>query len=1171
MRKSKTGKTTGTKATGTARKKPVKAKRRTKSPADRPGRITDRAVSEQRRMPSKYGLWEHDLVTGELWWSDELYRIFGLERHDGITLDRFLATVHPKDRGLLRQTIETNKPSRQDYRIILSDKTLKHIHEEVHIQTDAVGRPVRVMGTAEDVTEQRRLEGELQREKLMFQAIVDAELECVKMLAADGSLLMMNPAGLAMIQAESFDQVRGRCVYPLVDEPYREAFKRLAEGVFRGGKGTLEFEMIGLKGRRLRLETYAVPLRDENGEIFALLSVTRDITERKRAEEALDKIHASHEALIQAIPDMVFFKDRDGRYQVVNRAMERSMGRSASHIVGKTDAELSSPSVAAACRQSDQEAIDRGEPQTSVEYYVDPEGVRRSIETVKAPIYEKNGDLAGIVAISRDITERTGAEEALRKSEDQLAQAQSMAHVGNWEWDVLTNQVFWSDEVFRIYGYAPRTVSPDYDLVLRAMHPETKDQFLSAIDAALRGERPFEMDYAFVTPQGAKKTLHTIGRVLRDEAGKPLRMVGTVQDVTDRQRVDAALRESESRFRSLFENAPDAEFLADAESGLIIDVNAAACALLDLPRERIIGMHQAELHPPEEREQMKALFDRHVAQAEDDNPVDPGDALVLRSDGTTVPVEISSQQTLLRGRKVMIGVFRDVSRRKEAELMVRNILETVDEAFIIIDRDFNVLSANRAYGVQAGRPVEEIIGRKCYEISHGISRPCYEVGEECAVRRVLESGEPSSALHTHYDDKKNPIYVETKAFPLKDAVGRVTAAIEIVNNITEKKKLEEQLRQAQKMEAVGLLAGGVAHDFNNILTAIIGYGNLLDMKLASDDPLRSYVEQVLASAARAANLTQSLLAFSRKQIINPRPMDVNDIITRIAKLLRRVIGEDVELKLDLSPGSLAIVADPSQMEQVLMNLCTNARDAMPGGGTLSVVTGTTRMDQEFRQEHGFGKDGAYARIAVTDTGTGMDEQTRERIFEPFFTTKELGRGTGLGLAIVYGIVKQNNGFVSVASEPGSGTTFTLYFPQVAAVVESAAASAKDRAPLRGSGTVLLAEDDQTLRTLIKTILTQFGYDVVESADGQEAIERFSEHPRRFDLLVLDVVMPRKNGRQAFEAIRALRPGIKTLFMSGYSDEMIDRTVLEDDGCRFIAKPVSPADLLKTIRDILPGN
>jgi two-component system cell cycle sensor histidine kinase/response regulator CckA len=385
----------------------------------------------------------------------------------------------------------------------------------------------------------------------------------------------------------------------------------------------------------------------------------------------------------------------------------------------------------------------------------------------------------------------------------------------------------------------------------------------------------------------------------------------------------------------------------------------------------------------------------------------------------------------------------------------------------------------------------------------------------------------------------------------------------------ERRKLESQLLQSQKMEAIGLLAGGVAHDFNNILSAILGYASILQMKMPADDPLKPNVEQVLAASQRAATLTQSLLAFSRKQIINPRPLLVNESLRKFEKLLRRIIGEDLEFNTFYADPDMTVMMDAGQLEQVIINLATNARDAMPRGGNMTLETCLGLIDDAFIKKHGYGTAGSYAMLLVSDTGSGMDEKTRARIFEPFFTTKELGKGTGLGLSTAYGIVKQNNGFITCTSEPGIGTTFRVYLP----VVADQGRKRPERAPIpaaRGTEMVLVAEDDQAMRDLFRSLLQDHGYSVILAADGEEAVAKFRDAAGRIQLLVLDVVMPKKGGKEALDEIRLVQPGIKALFTSGYTADILDRKGIRHEGLHFLSKPVSPSLFLKKVRDVLDG-
>jgi PAS domain S-box-containing protein len=391
----------------------------------------------------------------------------------------------------------------------------------------------------------------------------------------------------------------------------------------------------------------------------------------------------------------------------------------------------------------------------------------------------------------------------------------------------------------------------------------------------------------------------------------------------------------------------------------------------------------------------------------------------------------------------------------------------------------------------------------------------------------------------------------------------------MMTDVTERKRLEGQIRQAQKMEAVGQLAGGVAHDFNNILSAIIGYSHLILEKVEESEPEKKYIEEILKASQRAAALTQGLLAFSRKQAVSLAVIDLSEVIQGNKDFLRRLIREDIELRITCAGEPLSVMADRGQIEQVLMNLVANARDAMPSGGKLSIETQSVTLDQEFIETHGYGKAGAYSMFSVSDSGCGMDKGTQSHIFEPFFTTKEQGQGTGLGLSIAYGIVKKHDGFINIYSEPATGTIFKIYLPLVQATAQVGKREPKVVAPLRGGAeTILVGEDDAALLRLSTKVLGHYGYRVIEAVDGQAALDKFVEYGERIDLVILDAIMPKKNGRDACQEMRRVRPDLKVVFVSGYASDFFAESNEFDVNSVFIQKPVSPDELLATVRELL---
>jgi PAS domain S-box-containing protein len=496
----------------------------------------------------------------------------------------------------------------------------------------------------------------------------------------------------------------------------------------------------------------------------------------------------------------------------------------------------------------------------------------------------------------------------------------------------------------------------------------------------------------------------------------------------------------------------------------------------------------------------------------------------------------------------------------ESEHLITKAVEESGEGVIIADRNGGIEYANPFVEKITGYSEDELIGKNLVEGIHP-----RELSDE--LLKCIAAGQVwSGALKNRRKDGTD-YFEHVSVIPVKEEWGEIKKFVYISKDITKERSLEDQLRQAQKMEVVGRLAGGVAHDFNNILTAIIGYANFLIEGLKEDVLLGPYAEQILSSSEKAASITRGLLAFSRKQIMNPLPVDLNDVIRRLEKLLLSFIGEDIELKTVLADKPLIVMADTVQIEQVLMNLATNARDAMPDGGLLTIKTEAVDIDGEYLDRHPFAKAGRYACVSVTDTGAGMDENTRENIFEPFFTTKGVGRGVGLGLAIVYGIIKQHEGDINVYSELGSGTTFRIYLPLSSSRVKEEKQKGTSP-PNGGTETVLVAEDSAEVRGLIRVVLERAGYRVIEASDGEEAVHKFMENRDTVHLLLFDVTMPRKNGKEAYEEIKGLKPIIKAVFMSGHTAEIIDKKGMLETGIDFVPKPVGPAELLRKIREVL---
>ena len=644
------------------------------------------------------------------------------------------------------------------------------------------------------------------------------------------------------------------------------------------------------------------------------------------------------------------------------------------------------------------------------------------------------------------------------------------------------------------------------------------------------------------------------------------------RDITERKAAEAAVRDSARRLAEAQRLAQIGSWELDLGDNVLL-WSDEIYRIFEIDPRRFGATYQAFLDAihPDDRAMVDAAYCASLAN----RTQYAIDHRLLFPDGRIKHVHEQCKTDFVDGRPSRsYGTVQDITVRKLAEeelrrreSYIRNILDSVDEGILVVDRELRIAAANRAFCASVGLPEAAVVGSRCHETSHGTDRPCCDPDPECPVLRTFASGQVHAAAHVHVDREGSKRQVELKSYPVTDPTGAIVSVIETINDVTERGKLELQLRQAQKMEAIGTLAGGIAHDFNNMLTAIIGYGSLMSDAMAPGDPNRPWLEEVLAAAARAAQLAQDLLAFSRKQVVNPKPVELNAVVHSIDKLLRRLIGEDIELRTETAAVELVVLADAGQLGQVLMNLATNARDAMPRGGVLSIATRAVHHSADRSGAPDAVAPGDYAELTVADTGVGMDETVRTKLFEPFFTTKELGKGTGLGLSIVYGIVKQHGGSIDVCSEPGRGTTFQVLLPLVGEAVEGTGARVA-MVPVLGTETILLAEDDASVRGLITTVLRSQGYRVIAAVDGAEAIEQFAAHEADIDMLILDVIMPRLSGREAYEAVRLRRPDVLALFVSGYDDDLIQAKGTLDEHLHFLAKPLDPSELLGRVRAML---
>jgi PAS domain S-box-containing protein len=629
------------------------------------------------------------------------------------------------------------------------------------------------------------------------------------------------------------------------------------------------------------------------------------------------------------------------------------------------------------------------------------------------------------------------------------------------------------------------------------------------------------------------------------------------------ENVSLELKASEERYRRLFEAARDGILILDAETGVIVDVNPFLIELTGFSREEFLNKALWEIGPFKDVGASKASF----AQLKAHDYIRYEDLPLATRSGGTIAVEFVSNVYLVGDKKVIQCNIRDISVRKRADVDRRRLttaIEQADEMIVITDAHGLITYVNPAFERATGYSREEALGLNPRVLKSGAQ------GDDFyrALWATLASGKTWRGRLINKKKDGTRYTQDTSISPVRDEDGEIVSYVAAARDVTAALALEAQFLQAQKMEAVGRLAGGVAHDFNNVLSVILSYADLISADLKPDEPLRADIQEIRTAGLRAADLTRQLLAFSRRQVLEMKVVNPNDSLLNMEKLLVRLLGADVSLAMLPASDLWNIKVDPGQFEQILMNLAVNARDAMPKGGKLTIETANAVLDEDYARAHSGVQPGDYVGIVVTDTGLGMDRETQARIFEPFFTTKEKGKGTGLGLATVFGIVQQSGGHIWVYSEPGVGTTFKLYIPRFGGVAEQPSKTPPRLEPQHGTETILLVEDDDQVRVLARNILRRHGYTVLDVPNAGEALLMCEQHGATIHLLVTDVVLPRMSGRQLAERLATLRPAMKVLFMSGYTDDAILLHGVLDSDVAFLSKPITPTSLTRKVRAVL---
>ena len=1097
---------------------------------------------------------EYDQQTADL--SSKAAEQFGfpagltVTRHD--LHDRF----HSEDRAEIQRLTEiATSPTGTgsfslEHRVIRPDGTIRwlNVRKQVSFSKGCLQRAVVV---SVDVTDRRLAEEALRSSEARYRLLFESNPHSMWVYDVDSlRILAVNDAAILAYgyPRNEFLNMTIRDFRPQEDVPQLESF------IARLTPGPAHSSMWRHRRKDGTVFNVDVSSHDLPGErVRSRLVLALDITERLQAEKARDELLARLQLQIDRMPLAYIQFDSDIRYSDWNPAAETIFGYSRDEIIGQPvhfmvhpDDHSQIDAIAYRLRAGDVAA-------QSINRNVTKDGRTIICEWHNTPLFASDGKFLGVLSMTMDITDRVRAEEALRESERRLRLALESAGAIAFMWDVK------SDAVTRFFSTEPALPITAEHLgtlndVRARIHPDDLSVFDSRLWAYMSEGTEYRNAYRVVRPDGSAVSLEEYGYFDRAPDGSALCLTGISIDVTDRVAATEAMQASETRYRQLVDLLPTAIFVHADDS--IVYGNPAFMRMMGATRpEELLGRNAFDITHPST---LAAIRPRHELITRTSEVVPGIEMQVVRRDGKSVPVYSVSAPISGYGQPATLVVLSDLTERERATELLQSVLGSVDDTIITIDEFGIVRSVNPAAVEQFAYTEDDLIGQNVNLLmpelyrEEGDGNPANNVRTEIAkligVRREVEGRRRDGTLF--------PAELTVTEFRF-DGERHFTC---VLRDITERKQLEAQFLQAQKMDAVGQLAGGVAHDFNNLLTIINGYSELL---LASDLPVgdrrREKVAIILEAGEQAARLTQQLLAFSRKAIIETKVLDLNEIVSESAKLIRRLIGEDIILAVISAATPVWVKADPSQLEQVIMNLVVNARDAMPTGGRVTIETTIVAPTK--------GDLTRFARLSVSDTGHGMTDEVKGRIFEPFFTTKDVGKGTGLGLAVVHGVVTQCGGQITVESTLGIGTTFHLMLPLVP-VPTSVVASETRKLATSGTETVLLVEDEKAVRKIAHMSLKAQGYTVLEADGGAEAIHLAQTHPGEIHLLVSDVVMPEMGGRQLLDIVRKYRPGLRVLFMSGYTDDAVLLHGVVESTDAFIQKPFTPLGLARKVREVI---
>lgn len=1132
--------------------------------------LRDRRFLESAQRIGQIGTWELDLVQNILRWTDENYRIFGLPVGTPLTYETFMACIHPDDRAYVDEKWQagiSGEPYDIEHRLVV-DGRVKWVRERAEIRHDEQGKPILGIGVTQDITALRESAEALRaRERDLHWAQRTAQL---------GSWTYDPNTGMpswteGMFLIWGLDPAQGPPPYSeyskyIHSDDWERFDAAVQAAVSEGTPYDLELRICRPDGDERTVITSCTPERDDKGAVVRLLGTNQDITDRKWAEETLKESERRFRSMFEKHSSvMLLIEPGGGRIIDANDAATRFYGYAKAELTRLTIQDINQLHL-------DDVALRRAQAAEGIQNkFVFPHrlsnGVVRTVEVHSSQISHQGKDI--LFSIVQDVTDRERAITELQASEHLLK-------------DLAAN---YPDSYMSIIE-KDRTVGFTSGQEFKKMNLDS-DRFVGlTVEQVFGGDAPFvhqHFDKSFAGEETAFELLvneqHQSYRTtpLRNPDGEIERILSVALNVTDRKRAEQALRDSEAQHRQAQRVAHIGHWTLDSYDSTPQWSDEVFRIFGADPQvgEPSFTTHDTIIHPDEWPD-----LDRAIKGGLEHGK--PFDLIfkILRPGGEIGWMQAIGEPDIDGDGNVvkMYGTAQDITDRMRAEgelrdreSLYRSVVLNSSALTIVTDPEGIVTYVSPQCERVLGHPGDKFVGHVFPDIIHpdDVAR-CQE-----AWAQVAKGGQDISDFEYRIFSAQGESRWISHSANLVRSEDKVLGMQSTITDITESRQadkarqdLEDQLRASQKIEAIGSLAGGVAHDFNNLLSVILSYTGFALEDLSKDDPIRDDLLQVEMAGERAAMLTRQLLAFSRKQILQPVPLDLNKTATDVQRMLQRIIGEDIDLSLVLADNLGLVLADPGQLEQVLMNLVVNARDAMPQGGKLTIETSNVEIDEECAADHEAVSPAPFVQITVTDTGCGMDEQTQARLFEPFFTTKERGKGTGLGLPTAYGIVKQSGGNIWVYSEPGMGTTLVIHLPRDLAATAAIARSPGMATLVPGTETILIVEDEEALLEVARRSLEAAGYTVLSALAGDEALTIAAQHAGEIQLLLTDVIMPQMSGPALAQELVRARPQLEVLYMSGYTDDAIVHHGMLEAETQFISKPFVGADLARKVRQVL---